>query len=115
MAWDLSADNTTRQVTIKVSVGGKFLGGPGGPPETIILTHLAQGTINGHSNSFGDVAGTISPTGVLQITLSKIALGTIDHVAITGQFTGNNSIAMQYTVYFPGGSTAVGTVTLKKS
>jgi ABC-type phosphate transport system substrate-binding protein len=116
MTWDISANNQTRQVTIKLNVGGKFFGGPGAAPETILLTHLAQGTISGHSAAFGDISGTISPSGTLQMTLSKIALGAIDHVTVTGHFTGGNSITMQYTVYFAGGGQpATGTVTLKRS
>jgi len=115
MTWDISANNQTRQVTINLNVGGKFFGGPGAAPETILLTHLAQGTISGHSTAFGDVAGTISPSGALQMTLSKIGLPTIDHVTVTGQFTGGNNITMQYTVYFSrGGQPATGTVTLKR-
>jgi hypothetical protein len=116
MTWDVSADNATRQVTIKVAVGGKFFGGPGAPAETIVLSHLAEGTISGHSASFGEVAGTITPAGVMQVTLTKIGLGVIDHVDITGQFTAAKTITMRYTVYFAtGGQTAVGTVTLTKS
>jgi hypothetical protein len=116
MTWDISANPSARAVNITVNVGGRFFGGSGGPPETITLTHLGQGVIAGHSASFGDVSGTITPGGTLHITLSNIPGGLISRVDITGAFTGGNAISMNYKVGFVGGgSNAVGTVTLNRA
>ena len=116
MTWDISADPSARTINININVGGHFFGGAGAPPESIVLTHLAQGEIAGHSSAFGDVSGTITPDGTLTITLSNIAGGTISLVDITGTFTGGSTISMSYTVVFPGGAaSAVGTVTLNRA
>ncbi len=116
MTWDITADPSARTVNVTVSVGGRFFGGSGAPPESITLTHLGQGVIAGHSASFGDVSGTITPSGALHITLSNIPGGAISRVDITGTFTGGSTISMNYTVGFvDGGANAVGTVTLNRA
>jgi hypothetical protein len=115
MAWDISADESARTVMIVVDVGGNFFGGPGAPAETIVLTHLADGVIQGTSPAFGDISGTLSPDGMLDITLSSIPGGAISKVTITGILSGGNSIALDYAVAFTaGGAEATGTVTLMK-
>jgi hypothetical protein len=115
MVWDISADPSARTVDITVDVGGHFFGGSGGPPESIKLTHLAQGVINGNSAAFGDVSGTIAPDGTLTITLTNIPGGVISKVEIMGTFTGGNTISMSYTVDFVAGSGAAsGTVKLNR-
>jgi len=115
MTWDITADPSARTVDITVNVGGHFFGGPGGPPESIKLTHLADGVIKGASSAFGDVSGTITPDGALAITLTNIPGGVISKVEITGTFVGNNTISMTYTVSFVAGGTASGTVKLNRS
>jgi hypothetical protein len=114
MTWDITANPADRTVQIAVNVGGNFFGGSGGPPETILLTHLAQGAIAGHSASFGDVSGTITPDGALHITLTNIPGGAISSCVITGTFTAPDSIAMDYTIDFTAGGTASGKVTLNR-
>jgi hypothetical protein len=115
MIWDLTADSAARTVEITVNVGGRFFGGTGAPPESIKLTHLAQGVINGTSAAFGGVSGTITPDGTLTITLTKLPGGLISKVEIMGTFTGNNTISMAYTVSFAaGGAAATGTVKLNR-
>ena len=116
MTWDMTADATARTIKIDVAVGGPVFGGPGVKPESILLTHLADGVIGGKSPAFGDVSGTITPNGLLTITLSNVPGGTIAKVTITGTFTGGDSIAIAYSVEFAGGTgTAAGTASLKKS
>lgn len=116
MTWDITADPSARTVDITVDVGGRFFGGPGGPPESIKLTHLADGVIKGTSSAFGDVAGTITPGGALSITLTNIPGGVISNVEIRGTFTGSNTISMTYTVDFVAGSGAAsGTVKLNRA
>jgi hypothetical protein len=116
MAWDITANPSDRTVVITVDVGGRFLGGSGAPPESIKLTHLGEGVIAGHSPTFGDVSGTITPGGALHITLTNIPGGLISQVDISGTFTGANAISLKYTVAFvAGGSNAVGTVTLARA
>ena len=116
MIWDLSADPSSRTVDITFDVGGHFFGGAGGPPESIKLTHLAQGVIKGNSAAFGGVSGTIAPDGTLTITLTNIPGGVISKVEIVGTFTGGNSISMSYTVDFVAGSGAAsGTVKLNRA
>jgi len=115
MTWDIFPDPAKRTVTIDVNVGGKFFGGGGAPPESIVLTHLAQGVVSGNSKAFGVVTGTISPTGSVHMTLTNIPGGSIKSVEVTGTLSGGTTISMQYTVTFTGSSsTAVGTVTLHK-
>lgn len=116
MTWDIAADPSNRTVAITVNVGGRFLGGAGGPPETITLTHLSSGVIQGQSTSFGAVSGTITPAGALTITLTSPAGGIVSRVDITGTFSGGNSISLNYTVEFVGGGAkAVGTASLTRS
>ena len=116
MTWDITADPSARTVDITVDVGGRFFGGPGGPPESIKLTHLADGVIKGTSSAFGDVSGTITPGGALSIALTNIPGGTISNVEIRGTFTGSNTISMTYTVDFVAGSGAAsGTVKLNRA
>ena len=116
MTWDITADDTARTIKIAVAVGGPVFGGPGVKPETILLTHLADGVISGKSPAFGDVSGTITTGGILTITLSNIPGGTISKVTITGTFTGGDSIAIAYSVDFVGGGAkAAGLASLKKS
>jgi hypothetical protein len=116
MTWDITADASTRTVHITVAVGGHFFGGAGGPPESIVLTHLGQGVISGHSQLFGDVSGTITPAGALQITLKNPPGSLISTVDIAGTFTGGTDISMTYSVQFvAGGAVAKGTVTLKRA
>jgi hypothetical protein len=116
MSWDITPNSLDRTVLIKVAVGGNFFGGSGAPAESITLTQLGQGVIAGRSAAFGDVSGTITPSGALRVTLANIPGGVISRVDITGTFTGSNAISMSYTVAFAGGgSNAVGTVTLTRS
>jgi hypothetical protein len=115
MTWDIAADPSARTITITVDVGGKFFGGPGAPPETVLLTHLAQGAIAGQSPAFGNISGTITPDGALSITLTNIPGGLISKVDITGTFTGGNAISMSYSVTFAAGGTAAGTVKLNRA
>lgn len=116
MVWDITADSSARTIDITVNVGGHFFGGSGAPPESIKLTHLAQGVIKGNSAAFGDVSGTITPGGALGITLTNIPGGVISKVEITGTFTGNSTISMVYTVSFAaGGGAASGTVKLSRA
>jgi hypothetical protein len=116
MTWIISADPASRRITIDVTVGGNFFGGPGAPGEKIILTHLATGTIQGTSPAFGDISGTITPDGQLTITLTNISGGVIKQVDITGAFTGGDTIAIDYAVTFAaGGARAAGTVKLVKT
>jgi hypothetical protein len=116
MTWIISADPASRRITIDVTVGGNFFGGPGAPGEKIILTHLATGTIQGTSPAFGDISGTITPDGRLTITLTNISGGVIKQVDITGAFTGGDTIAIDYSVTFAaGGAKAAGKVKLAKS
>jgi hypothetical protein len=116
MTWIMSADETARTVTIDVTVGGNFFGGPGAPGEKIVLTHLATGTIQGTSPAFGSISGTVTPDGTLTITLAQIPGGVIKQVDVTGKFTGGDSISIDYSVTFAaGGSKATGTVELTKS
>jgi hypothetical protein len=116
MTWDITADPSTRTVHITVAVGGHFFGGAGGPPESIVLTHLGQGVISGHSLLFGDVSGTITPAGALNITLTNPPGSLISAVDITGTFTGGTDISMTYSVLFvAGGAVAKGTATLKRA
>jgi hypothetical protein len=116
MTWIISADPASRRITIDVTVGGNFFGGSGAPGETIILTHLATGTIRGTSPAFGDISGTITPDGRLTITLKNISGGLIKQVDVTGSFTGGDTIAIDYSVTFTaGGAKAAGKVKLLKS
>jgi hypothetical protein len=116
MAWDISADESARTVTIIVDVGGNFFGGPGAPAETIVLTHLADGVIQGTSPAFGDISGTLSPDGMLDITLSSVPGGAISKVVITGALSGGNAISLDYAVTFAaGGAEATGTATLARA
>ena len=115
MTWDITANAANRTVQIVVNVGGNFFGGSGAPAETILLTHLATGTISGHSAAFGDVAGTITPDGTLTIALSKIAGGVVSTCKITGTFNGTDKISMKYTATFVVGGTADGVVVLTKA
>jgi hypothetical protein len=115
MTWDITDDPSARTVTIVVSVGGNFFGGSGGPAETIVLTHLASGVIAGHSTSFGDVSGTITPGGALQIDLANVPGGVVSSVAITGTFVGGSSISMHYTITLVAGGSAAGTVVLNRA
>jgi hypothetical protein len=116
MTWDIVASPSDRTVLITVNVGGRFLGGSGAPPESIKLTHLGEGAIAGHSPTFGDVSGTITPDGALHIVLTNIPGGLVSRVDISGTFTGANAISLQYTVAFvAGGSNAAGTVTLARA
>jgi len=116
MTWIMSADSTARTVTIDVTVGGKFFGGPGAPGETILLSHLATGTIHGTSRAFGSISGTITPDGKLTITLSQIPGGVIKQVDVTGTFSGGDTISIDYSVTFvAGGAKASGKVELVKS
>ena len=116
MTWDISVDSGSRQSSIKVTASGGVFGTSGVPTETITLTNLAQGAVSGQTTSFGSLSGTVTPAGVLTVTMSSIPGGSIDHVTATGQFSGNNKITLQYTVYFVGGgSNATGTVTLNKA
>ena len=115
MIWDITADPSARTVDITIDVGGHFFGGSGGPPESINLTHLAQGVINGNSAAFGDVSGTIAPDGTLTITLTNIPGGVISKVEIMGTFTRGNTIFMSYTMDFVAGSGAAsGTVKINR-
>jgi hypothetical protein len=116
MTWDITADPSARTVKVTVNVGGHFFGGSGAAPESISLTRLGEGAIAGHSSSFGDVSGTITPSGGFHIILSNIGGGIISRVDITGFFRGSNAILMNYTVSFvAGGSYAVGYVTLNRA
>ncbi len=116
MAWDITADPDARTIKIKVTVGGRFLGGPGAPAETILLTHLADGVIEGTSPTFGQISGTITPEGALQIALSNVPGGAISKVEINGTFTGGDSISISYAVEFTaGGGKATGAVTLSRT
>jgi hypothetical protein len=115
MTWDITVDSTARTVLIKVNVGGNFFGGSGAPPESILLTHLGQGVIAGHSAAFGDVSGTIGPDGTLRIALTGVPGGVVKRVDITGQFSGGSSISMAYSVQLVVGGSASGTVTLARS
>jgi hypothetical protein len=115
-AWDITADDSARTIAIVVAVGGNFFGGPGAPAETIILTHLADGVIQGTSPAFGEISGTVSTDGMLDITLSGVPGGAISKVDITGAFSGGDTISIDYTVTFAGGgATASGTVSLTKA
>jgi hypothetical protein len=114
MTWDITANPSDRTVQIAVNVGGNFFGGSGAPAETIQLTHLAQGTISGHSAAFGDVSGLITPAGALTIKLSNIPGGAISACTITGSFTAPDAISMSYSIAFISGGTATGTVTLNR-
>lgn len=116
MTWDIAADPSNRTVVIMVNVGGRFLGGAGGPPETITLTQLGSGVIQGQSSSFGAVSGTITPAGAVAITLTSPPGGIVSRVEITGTFSGGSSISLNYTVDFVGGGAkAVGSVLLTRS
>ena len=115
MTWDITPNPSDRTVKIVVAVGGNFFGGAGAPPESILLTHLAQGAISGHSAAFGDVSGTINPDGALHIVLTNIPGGVISKVEIIGAFTGGNAIAMDYKVAFAAGGNAAGTVRLNRT
>ena len=115
MTWDISADSAARTVTIKVTVSGHVFGGNAPPPETIVLSHLAQGTISGQSASFGAVSGTITPAGLLTISLSNIPGGAVQSVTTAGTLSNQKTINMQYTVSLIGGTKAMGTVSLTKS
>lgn len=116
MAWDISADESARTVTIIVDVGGNFFGGPGAPAETIVLTHLADGVIQGTSPAFGDISGTLSPDGMLDISLTSVPGGAISKVVITGTLSGGNAISLDYAVTFAaGGAEATGTATLARA
>ncbi len=115
MTWRISANPSDRTVQIIVNVGGNFFGGSGAPPETILLTHLATGVIAGHSPAFGDISGTIMPTGALHISLSNVLGGIVSKVEITGSFTGTDTIAIDYTATMVAGGTAAGKVTLRRA
>jgi hypothetical protein len=116
MTWDITADSTARTVEIDVTIGGPVFGGPGVKPEKIKLTHLAQGVIQGTSPDFGDISGTITPDGTLTITLTNVPGGAIAKVTISGKLSGGDTISIDYTVEFVGGSgSAAGTVTLEKA
>jgi hypothetical protein len=116
MAWDISADESARTVKIVVEVGGNFFGGPGAPAETIVLTHLADGVIQGTSPAFGDISGTLSPDGMLDISLTSVPGGAISKVVITGTLSGGDSISLDYAVTFAaGGAEATGTATLARA
>lgn len=112
--WDIATDDAAQVVTVTVTLGGNVFGGAAPPAEHIELTHLVRGTIGGHSAAFGDVSGTVSMDGTINITLANVPGGVVTGGTNTGKLTGGTTITLDYTVTLASGGTAKGTVSMSR-
>jgi hypothetical protein len=126
--WRNTTFNTSGPVTLGVTVntvaetfqmvldigGGVF--GAGDPPSETFTGSYSEATgasLTRTSTLLGTVTATVTPAGVLTGTCTNIPNAGINRIDFTGTVTAS-TIAINYTVTFTGGGTAVGTMTLTK-
>ena len=108
-------DRTALTLGITLSITGNVFGAPAPAPETFSLPITAAGaTFSGKSKTFGDVTGALKIDGTVTFKGENIPGGRVKTIDGTGTWT-TSAINLTYNVALTDGSTAKGTVALKRS
>jgi adhesin/invasin len=101
--------------TVTVSVSGNVLGNAGGVPNTVKAGNFTStgAAFTGNVPPMGDITGTIDPAGNIVASGVNVPNTTIARWDATGTLT-PGALSMSYKVTFASGSTAVGTVDLRR-
>jgi hypothetical protein len=108
-------DRTAFTLGLTLSVTGNVFGAPPPAPETFTLPITAAGaTFSGKSKTFGDVTAALKADGTVTFKGENIPGGRVKTIDGTGTWT-TQAINLTYNVALSDGSTAKGTVALKRS
>jgi len=110
----VTVDQGAGTVSFNMDMDGNVLGGTNPPPVDFTGTYNATGaTFNATGTVFGDVAATVDANGNISGTLTNLPGGNVNRVEVTGSLTAT-TMNINYTVFFTGGGTANGVLTLNK-
>ena len=112
--FDVKVDQSALTLAITVTLTGNVFGAPAPAPETFTIPVAAIGTsYKTTSKTFGDVTATIKD-GNVTINGTNVPGGRVKSIDLTGTYT-TTAIDMTYTVALSDGTSAKGTVNLKKA
>lgn len=112
--FDIKVNAAAATMTVTITLGGNVFGAPAPAPESFTLPLSAAGaTFSGKSKTFGDVTATLKG-GTMTFKGDNVPGGRVKSIDGTGTYT-PTSLSLAYNVALADGTTAKGTVTLKKS
>jgi len=111
----VKVDRTAFTLALTLSVTGNVFGAPAPAPETFTLPITATGaTFSGKSKTFGEVTAALKADGTITFKGENIPGGRVKTIDGAGTWT-TQAINLTYNVALSDGSTAKGTVALKRS
>lgn len=112
--FDVKVDQSALTLGITVTLTGNVFGAPAPAPETFTIPVAAIGTsYKTTSKTFGDVTATIKD-GNVTINGTNVPGGRVKSIDLTGTYT-TTAIDLNYTVALSDGTSAKGTVNLKRA
>ncbi len=112
--FDIKVNATAQTMSVTITLGGNVFGAPAPAPETFTLPLSASGaTFSGTSKTFGNVTATLKD-GTMTFKGDNVPGGRVKSIDGTGTYT-TSAISLSYNVALTDGSSAKGTVTLKKT
>jgi hypothetical protein len=111
----VKVDRTAFTLGLTITLTGNVFGSPSPAPETFSLPISAAGaTFSGKSKTFGDVTAALKADGTVTFKGENVPGGRVKTIDGTGTWT-TQAINLTYNVALSDGSTAKGTVALKRT
>ncbi len=111
----IAVDEAAQTATLTSSSTGNVLGQGGAPQQSTMSAYDQTGfSLSATLQVYGDVTLTVDGGGKLEAHGVNVPSAGIDHWDATGTITATH-IAIDFTVFFNGGGTATGSVSLDKS
>lgn len=112
--FDIKVNAAAATMTVTITLGGNVFGAPAPAPETFTLPLSSAGaTFTGKSKTFGDVTATLKD-GAMTFRGDNVPGGRVKSIDGTGTYT-LTTMSLAYNVALADGTSAKGTVTLKKA
>jgi hypothetical protein len=111
----VKVDRTAFTLGLTITLTGNVFGSPAPAPETFSLPITASGaTFSGKSKTFGDVTASLKTDGTITFKGENVPGGRVKTIDGAGTWT-TQAINLTYNVALSDGSTAKGTVALKRA